>query len=283
MDTAPGRFHQVLARVPLIPIQRIGRNDPASTSCPVLVPDSDLATDEKQPGETADDGSPIARDYTAGTGVLLVSFSGFKRNPNVLPGFSLRGTLKGLAVDKLYLRDIDRAWFLRGLRGVTRNVEETAEFLRAEAQSIGARRVVLTGYSLGGFSALLFGALTGADEVHAISPQTFISFWRRLRAGDRRWHRYVLPLHFGNTRRYHDLRPWLANSPGQARHVYFARDSRLDSIHAEHVRHLPGIAIHEHARGAHRLVTELRESGELRAILARAVAGESLQPGVKKI
>jgi hypothetical protein len=229
-----------------------------------------------------DDGSPISRDYSARSGVLLVSFSGFKRNPDVLPGFSLRGTLKGLAVDKLYLRDIDRAWFLRGLRGITRNVEETAAFLRAEAQSVSARRVVLTGYSLGGFAALLFGALIGADEVHAISPQTFLTFWRRLRAGDRRWHRYVLPLHFGNTRHYHDLRPWLG-SLERSMHVHFARDSRLDAIHAAHVGDLPKIVVHEYPTGAHRLVTGLRESGELRMILERAVAGESLQRDAEKI
>jgi hypothetical protein len=230
----------------------------------------------------ADDGSPVSRDYSAGSGVLLVSFSGLKQNANALPGFSLRGTLKGLAVDKLYLRDIDRAWFLRGLRGITRNVEETAAFLRSEAQSVGARRIVLTGYSLGGFAALLFGALIRADEVHALSPQTFITFWRRLRVGDRRWHRHVLRMHFRNTRRYHDLRPWL-ESLDRSMHVHFARDSRLDAIHAAHIRDLPKIVTHEYPTGAHRLVTELRESGALRAILERAVSGESLPRDAEKI
>ena len=238
-----------------------------------------LATDQTQPNPVAvDDGSPVARDYSAASDVLLVSFSGLKRNPNKIPGFSLRGTLVGLPVSKLYLRDPDKAWFLRGLRGVTRNVDETVAFLLAEAASVGARRIVLTGYSLGGFAALLHGALLGADEVHAISPQTFISFWRRWRAGDHRWRRYVLPLHFGNTRRYHDLRPYLARSSVRTKlHVYFARDSRLDARHAEYLRDLPQIITHECAEGSHRLVTTLRESGELRTILERAIAGESLQ------
>jgi hypothetical protein len=229
-----------------------------------------------------DDGSAVSRDYSLASDVLLVSFSGLKRNPAKLPGFSLRGTLAGVPVRKLYLRDLDRAWFLRGLRGLTRNVDETATFLRAEAKSIGARRVVLTGYSLGGFAALLYGALIGADEVHAISPQTFISFWRRWRSGDHRWQRYVLPLHFGTTRRYHDLRPLLEGSRTSGLHVHFARDSRLDALHAEHVRDLNGVVIHEHSEGSHRLVTELRESGKLRAILERAVMGESLQRGSGK-
>ena len=210
--------------------------------------------------------------------MLLVSFSGLKRNPRKVPGFSLRGTLAGLAVKKLYLRDLNKAWFLRGLRGVTGNVEDTAKFLRGEAAAADARRMIFTGYSLGGFAALLYGAMAGADEVHAISPQTFISFLRRLRSGDRRWQRYVLPLYFSRTRRFHDLRPWIARCPKATQlHIYFARDSRLDALHAGHVRDLPQVTLHERAEGAHRLVTLMRESGELRAIVERAFAGESLR------
>jgi len=236
------------------------------------------------PGPVIDDGSPLSRDYSAASDVLLVSFSGLKRNPEGLPGFSLRGTLAGLVVKKLYLRDAQRAWFLRGLEGVTSNVEETAGFLRSEMAAAGARRLVLTGYSLGGFAALLYGAILNADEVHAISPQTFISFWLRWRAGDHRWRRYVLPLHFSSTRRYHDLRPLLARFPHPSRlNVHFARDSRIDVLHADHVRDLPQIVMHEYAKGSHRLVTELRESGQLRTILERAVTGEALQPDTGKI
>ena len=215
-----------------------------------------------------DDGSPILRDYSAPGSTLLVSFSGLKRNPEKPPGFSLRGTLAGLAVKKLYLRDLDKAWFLRGLRGLTNGVEATAEFLREEAREVGATRIVFTGYSFGGFAALLYGTLSGAHQVHAISPQTFIGFWKRLHSGDHRWRRYVLPLHFSGTRKYHDLRPWLARSPGHTQlNIYYARDSRLDGLHAEHVRGVSAVAIHEHAEGSHRLVTQMRESGELRRIL----------------
>ena len=235
--------------------------------------------ENKTPAENT---SPVCRDYSANAEALLVSFSGLKRNPEKVPGFSLRGTLAGLPVNKLYLRDLDKAWFLRGLRGVTGNVEGTAKFLRAEAAAAKARRIIYTGYSLGGFAALLYGAMCGADEVRAISPQTFIGFWPRLRARDHRWQRYVLPLHFSLTRSYHDLRPWLAKcSPQTQLHIHFARDSRLDALHAEHVRGLPQIAIHEYADGSHRLVTAMRESGELRAILEHAIrsqpAGETLR------
>jgi len=224
-----------------------------------------------------DDGSPVCRDYAAESDVLIVSFSGLKKNPDKIPGFSLRHTLTGLPVKKLFVRDLNRAWFLKGLHGITRTVEETVAFLRAEAAAVGARRIVLTGYSMGGFAALLHGALLGADEVQAISPQTFISFWHRLSCSDYRWRRQILPLHFGPTRRYHDLRPWLLRCPEKTPlHVQFARDSRLDTVHAQYVRDVPQVIVHEHAERGHRLISALGQNGELRTILERAIAGESL-------
>ncbi len=226
-----------------------------------------------------DDGSPIRRDYAAASDVLLVVFSGLKKNPRALPGFSFKNPTDGIRVKKLFLRDLDRAWFLKGLRGVTTNVEETVAFLRAEAATVGARRIVLTGYSLGGFAALLYGARLGADEVQAFSPQTFVSFWRRLRCGDHRWRRYVWRLNLGNTGRYQDLQPVLRQAGSTRFHIHFARDSRLDPRHAEHLRGLPGVTLHEHPQGGHRLVTALHECGELRLILTDAVAGESLRTG----
>jgi len=230
-----------------------------------------------------EDDCALYRDYSEESHVLVVSFSGLKPNPRAVPGFSLRRTFMGLPIKKLYLRDLDRAWFLRGLRGVTKDVDETVAFLRREAQACGAQRVILTGYSLGGFAALLYGVLLGADEVHAISPQTFLTFGLRWRARDSRWRRYVLPLRFGPTKRFHDLRPWLEKCDAKTKlHVHFAGDSRLDTIHARHVSGLPGVLLHDHKEGGHRLVTALMESGELRAIFERAIAGESLRGATGK-
>ena len=230
---------------------------------------------EKPNPKPPDDGHPIRRDYAAASDVLLVVFSGLKQNPRAVPGFSFKKITDGLPAKKLFLRDLDRAWFLKGLRGVTGNVDETVAFLRAEMAVTGARRLVLTGYSLGGFAALLYGALLGADEVQAISPQTFITFGRRLRCGDHRWRRYVWRLHFSDTRRFHDLKPILQQARGPQFHIRFARDSRLDPCHAEHVRGLPGVTIHEYPEGGHRLVTALHDSGEMRRILENAVAGSA--------
>jgi pimeloyl-ACP methyl ester carboxylesterase len=237
-------------------------------------PPETTAPEQGAPGELP---SSVRRDYSADSDVLLIIFSGLKQNPRAIPGFSFVNVTAGLRAKKLFLRDLDKAWFLRGFRGETTNVEQSVEFLRTEMARAGARRVVMLGYSLGGFAALLYGALLKADAVHAFSPQTFLSFGKRLRVRDHRWRRYVWKLYFGNTRPFHDLRPILPRGERTTFHIYYAQNSRLDAVHAAHVRESPRVTCHAYAEGSHRLVTQLRDTGELLAIMERAVAPESLR------
>lgn len=222
-----------------------------------------------------DDLSPVRRDYQADSDVLLILFSGLKRRPEGVPDFSFGRVIEGIPARKLFVRDLHRAWYLRGLPGVSRNVAETAAFLRREIEAQGARRVVLAGYSLGGFGALLYGALLRADVVLAFSPQTFVSLPQRLWHGDHRWQRWVLKLHCSPALfEPRDVKPLLAQDNGRTKHfIHYALDSRLDVKHALRLQGLPGVVLQEHAEGRHRLVTELRESGELRRLMEQAVQG----------
>jgi pimeloyl-ACP methyl ester carboxylesterase len=222
-----------------------------------------------------DDGNPVLRDYSADSDVLIVSFGGLRRRPEILPGFSFVRVLDGLPARKLLVRDLQRAWFLRGLPGISRNVPETAAFLNREIETARARRVVMIGFSLGGFAAMLYGHLLQVAEVHAFSPQTFVSLGRRLRHRDSRWQRFVFKFHLSSAAfAPRDLQPLLARATGRTRQlVYYATDSRLDTVHAEHVRGLPGVELCSHPEGGHRLVTDMRDRGELRTIIERAIQG----------
>jgi hypothetical protein len=222
---------------------------------------------------TPDNGSPIQRDYSCDAPVLFIVFSGLRRAPKEKPGFSFINVTGTLRAKKLFVRDLTKAWYLRGLPGLAKSVDETTEFFRKEIASTGAQRVVLTGYSLGGFAAMLYGTLLNSDEVHAFSPQTFVSMRQRIRHGDHRWNRYALKLPLTTPARFRDLRPILLESQAKTRHeIYYAEDSRLDVLHAQHVTGLRNVTLHPHAEGRHRLVTALRDTGELLRIFERAVA-----------
>lgn len=225
------------------------------------------------------DQSPIIREYDADSRVLCIVFSGLRRSPGEVPGFAFRRIMADLPAKRLFVRDFKKAWYLRGLHTLTRGVPDTVEFFKNEMRDIAAQRVVMVGHSLGGFAAMLYGALLGVDSVHAFSPQTFISLRQRVRNRDHRWNRYALKLPFLTPASYRDLLPWLRASKTRTQfHLHYAKDSPLDTVHALRVQSLPGVSLHAHAEGRHRLVTVLRDSGALRPLLEEAVVqprGES--------
>jgi len=230
-----------------------------------------------------DDDSPIFRDYSADSRVLFVVFSGLRRSPGEKPGFSFINVTSPLPAKRLFLRDLTKAWYLRGLPGLTRGVEDTAEFFRNEIRATGAERVVMTGYSLGAFAAMLYGTLIEANEVHAFSPQTFVSLRQRIRHRDHRWNRYVLKLPLSTQSRFRDLRPLLARSRAKTQHhIHYAEDSRLDVLHAKHVEGLPNVKLHSYNEGKHRLVTDLRDKGMLIKIYEEAVGAQGFSGGSRR-
>ncbi|HMJ88669.1 MAG TPA: hypothetical protein VK530_02575, partial [Candidatus Acidoferrum sp.] len=72
---------------------------------------------------TPDNDSPIQRDYSADAKVLFIVFSGLRRSPGEKPGFSFIHITGELPAKKLFVRDLTKAWYLRGLPGITRGVE----------------------------------------------------------------------------------------------------------------------------------------------------------------
>ena len=61
-------------------------------------------------------------------------------------------------------------FYQRGVPGVTRSIDETAQWLRSVVQVVGATRIRTFGASMGGYAALLFGMLIEADAVYAAAP-----------------------------------------------------------------------------------------------------------------
>jgi hypothetical protein len=136
----------------------------------------------------------------------------------------------------------------------------------------------MIGNSMGGFGAMLFGAMTGADEVHAFAPQTFVDPAQRARHADGRWPEQMRVVHSLGGPRYHDLRPVLdAREGGGSTHVHFSPDEPLDAVHAEHLRGLRDVHLHSYSvtGHGHNLVRFLRDEGTLQHILdgALGVAG----------
>ncbi|HEV7757713.1 MAG TPA: hypothetical protein VGO78_01950, partial [Acidimicrobiales bacterium] len=119
-----------------------------------------------------------------GRGTVLLAFGGLGQQLGV-PPFEFFTLTAGLDVDRVFVRDTQRGFYHRGVTGVGRTIPEIRDHL-ADLIPAGSR-VVTVGVSAGGYAAILFGALLGVDEVHAISPITCLTRAGRLALRDRRW------------------------------------------------------------------------------------------------
>lgn len=116
-------------------------------------------------------GTDIAHVRSDDRGMLLVYFSAYQFDwfENDYPfRFSFMRTARQRGQNALMLRDRRNLWYRDGIDGAG-SVEAIAALIQKERQ--GFDRLVLVGASMGGYAALLFGALTQADAAVAIVPQ----------------------------------------------------------------------------------------------------------------
>ena len=215
--------------------------------------------------------NPTELSAVAGSKDMFVFFGGIAAGI-VIPPFEFYSAAQILDASRLFIRDLDQCWYQTGVPGVSRDIDETAQFIRDAKASLGAERLVLVGNSMGGFAALLFAALIPDCRAVAFSPQTFISPLLRLWHRDRRWYRSVAKAWRRSVIRPHvwDLLTLLMKRMPAANSatVFAASGHRLDRLHAERLRGVPGVTIRLLDGDGHNLVRGLRDRGELPAIIA---------------
>ena len=181
----------------------------------------------------------------------------------------------GVALNRILVRDTANFWYQHGVSGLGRDADEVAAALRDWIARLRPRSVSTLGQSMGGYAAILFGALLGADRVLAFGPLSYLrSDWAR-RDGDTRW----LPAfdklqRFPPARLYDDLPALLAatprlpairvvigsaSAPGQAQN--------LDRLHAQRLAASAAVSVQEFAQAPHAVVQWLIEQGRIDALL----------------
>lgn len=219
-----------------------------------------------------------------GASTLYVFFGGMAAGI-VIPPFEFYRASRILDAHRLFVRDFHQCWYHLGIRGVSRDIPSTVGWLRGQIAELAPTRTVLVGNSMGGFAALLFGALLADVEVIAFAPQTFVSPCLRWRHHDCRWPRKIHRLWRQSWFRPHcwDLRRRLStrrralgdcdSRPGAAGRwppfmIYASPSDPLDWVHAQHLSEVPGLCVHCVAEGGHDLVRTLRDQRLLPAIMA---------------
>jgi hypothetical protein len=224
-----------------------------------------------------DPGQAVATDLSAESDVLLVALGGIAGGFGI-PPFEFSRMLESLGVKKLFIRDLRQAWYHGRLPGLGRGIDGIAGYLRHTIGQERIRRSVLLGNSMGGYAALVLGALVDVDEVHSFSPITFIGPVARLRHRDWRWRREIWRAQRSRDARwaYFDARRVLAANPSHTSfHIHYSTAGRLDELHATRMAALPNVTLHAYEEGGHMLVKHMRDAGVLATVLSDAVSGGS--------
>lgn len=221
-----------------------------------------------------DEGVAVSLDTQADSRTMLLTFGGMKSTAGLV-AFEFVALTDGIPVKKMFVRDPRQSWYHRGMPSHGNTLESVGEVLRGLLAEQDVERLVTVGASAGGYAALVFGALLGADRVLAFAPQTTLD--RRVLAemGDRRWDYLLEPLYDKHAleERWVDLRtalPGALNGHTRAS-VYFDETVDGDRQHGERLAGIDGVRLYRFGRGGHSLTRNLRDCGALERLLRQAL------------
>lgn len=211
---------------------------------------------------------------------VLIAFGGIG-GALAIPPYEFFNLTHNLDVNKIYMRDLSQTWYHSGLPGISKNIDETAFFLRRKIGESDTNKVVVLGNSMGGYAAILFGLLIKADIVHAFSPHTFIHVSDYIR-----YKQQIQYVHNNFSSKYFDLKDVIQahNNTGEF-NLYYDSTNRLDKKHVMHLKGERNVVLHAFRGGGHALVRTMRDSGELQKIIKWSLtdtSNESISADSKK-
>ncbi len=216
--------------------------------------------------------APLAADLRSSSSTLLIAFGGLRGKVGVLPFEFFRATGE-LPVKRLFVRDLRESWYHRGIPGHGTTLLDVAGALEGILARTRVERLVVAGNSAGGYAALVFGTLLGADTALCFAPQTTLDLDDLAALGDDHWDAYLRPLAAAGEldARWVDLARAL---PGARRadtryRVFFDDSLAVDRGHAERLAGIDGVSLYRFAHGKHHLITSLRDNGVLHRLLQR--------------
>ena len=106
---------------------------------------------------------------------VLICFGGMALKMGLMPPFEFFNYLSGIygdVLDLYFFRDLAQCWYHIGINGISKNIDETKEYLDKIIGMKKYNRVIMMGVSSGGYASILFGSLCGVTDVIAFKPRT---------------------------------------------------------------------------------------------------------------
>ncbi len=218
--------------------------------------------------------APLCSDVKVDSSTLLLAFGGMKGKLDI-PPFEFFGLTGEMPINRLFVRDLKQAWYHRGVRRHGSTIPEVAKHLDRIIARQQIERLVVVGTSAGGYAALIFGSLLGADRVLCWGPQTSLDLEELDQMGDHRWDERIAGLTSSNAldEDWIDLRRALPGARiAQTQYELFFDDAYLlDRLHAERLSGVEGVRLRPVAGGEHEVARQMRKTGELEQVLRSAL------------
>lgn len=130
----------------------------------------------------------------------------------------------------IFLRDVNKQWYLSGINDQIDTPDKLLSFLKAETEGFG---IVTVGSSAGGYAAILYGILLGATQVMAFNAQLEIN---SLLETDERRNPLIFRLKDSPERKYYDLMPLVKEYAKMPINYFVSVDSPWDQKQICHLK-----------------------------------------------
>jgi len=207
--------------------------------------------------------------------ILLVSFGSNGRDENQIPSFNFYNLFKNdKSIDKLFLRDIKRNYYLNGLINSSKNLKETIDLMERLCSKKQYRKTISIGASSGGFAAILYGQLLNFSKVIAFNPQTVLSKEKESIVNDfvytnntAKQLRMINPndIFYQKCLNLRNFLPFKTKVE-----IHYSGFSEIDTNHARFIKH-DNCTLIKHSTSSHLLAIELRESNQLETIIKESI------------
>lgn len=110
-----------------------------------------------------------------GSNSLVISFGHIAHG-----GFASKTSLLNLKyienkdIDMLYMRDVEKRWYLSSLGGIGKCFQDTITFLNSHVKRY--KNIICIGSSQGGYASILFGNILNSKYIVANMPQTNLEY-----------------------------------------------------------------------------------------------------------
>jgi len=215
--------------------------------------------------------SNILVEQGTDTSRLLIAFTGFQ-GALTMPPYDFFAASGHLGASRILLRDSTHLLYFRGCPPDAPGFHVLLERLKSEIARLSPERITCAGTSSGGFAALLFGYLLGADRVHAFAPTIYGSVWLTLLHRD--WHQLrnsVSPNHLmrellipPSLWKYRDLPRLLRTWNGKTDFtIHLCAHHKHDMKRTKAFEGLPHVEIVTHECSTHQVARHLVRAGKL--------------------